>query len=102
MKYGMRLSTTTAVAFALLVLMGYTLIRYKSHSMEAFCESVPLTATPQSVLAQAEAQQFRANDQVETRGIVAVFNQRSPYFRFACNVAFKDGHVIGRRVLAAD
>ena len=87
-----------AVAVFCLGLYGFG--RYQSESMASFCRSVPPNASPETILALAEAQGFPAFDATEARGIVIVLNQHSPYFRYAREVAFTDGHVAGTQVRA--
>jgi hypothetical protein len=94
------------VAFVLIGLVFYVglnmLLRYKAHSMESFCRGISPDASPASVLAQAKTMGFPAYEVIKERGVIAVLNQRSPYFRFACEVSFKDSHVEAKHVIPAD
>ena len=90
------------LAFALLGFVLYGVQRYKTYSMDSFCQNVLPNASPASVLAQAKAMGFPAFDVIKERGVIAVMNQRSPYFRFTCEVSFKDGHLVATHVRVAD
>ena len=70
--------------------------------IESFCAELPSSATPEAVLALARSKDFRAYNAIESRGFILVAGQRSPFFRYTCEVAFKDDRQIGRRVIASD
>jgi hypothetical protein len=86
-----------------LVAAGFTgFIRYKQYPMEAFCDSVIPGEAPDAVMARAAELGYPAFNAIEARGVVAVLNQRAPYFRFSCEVEFQASRAIAMRVRAAD
>ncbi len=89
-----------AVMVLVLIAMGFT--AYKQAPVEAFCAGIQPNDTPQSILARAEREALPAFDNTDTRGVVTVLNQKSPFGRFACEVAFRDGAVQAQTVVAAD
>jgi len=93
-------------AFVLIGLAFYVglnlFLRYKARPIESFCQGISPDASPASLLAQAKTMDFPAYDVIKDRGVIAVLNQRSPYFRLECEVSFKDGHVVAKHVIPAD
>lgn len=89
-------------AVALLVLVGYALTEYYEHPVKAFCAQLSADATPASVIAQAQERALPAYDMMKERGVVSVLNHKSPYFRFACDVGFENGHLVSKSVIDAD
>jgi hypothetical protein len=91
-----------AIAFFLMaaLLMGFS--RYKSSSVEAFCDATGPDETPESVMARAAELGYPAFNAMESRGEVTVLNQSAPYFRYACELQFKAGRVVAKQVRAGD
>jgi hypothetical protein len=90
------------LAFVLVVAGFMGFIRYKQYPMETFCDSVMPGETPDAVMARAAELGYPAFNAIEARGVVAVLNQKAPYFRFSCEVEFQPSGAIATRVRAAD
>lgn len=84
----------------LLGLAGFTW--YKKRPIKAFCEQIPATATPASIIADARTKGFITFDNMAQKGEVLILNQRSPFWRFACIVRFKDNKLADKKVSTAD
>lgn len=88
------------ILFLFITLGVYTW--HKKRPIIKFCDSISATATPDSILADAQAKGFITFNNMAQSGEVSVINQRSPYWRFACIVKFKDGKVADKKVITAD
>jgi len=75
---------------------------YKERPIRKFCDNISATATPGSILADAQAEGFLTHDNMAQRGEVLIVNQRSPFWRFACVVTFKGGKIADKKVITAD
>jgi len=89
-----------AIIIIVLALEGFTW--YKTRPINKFCDSIPTTATPASILADAQLQGFFAYDHMSQSSEISVVNQQSPFWRYACIVKFKDGKIVNKKVIAAD
>jgi hypothetical protein len=98
----MRIVLKGLVAVALVGLLDYGVTKYQMRVVESFCEKIAADATPTDVLEQARREQLPAFDVTKERGVVEILNHRAFYFRFACEVEFRDNHPVSRRVIAAD
>ena len=90
----------TAVGFLLVAAYAFNL--YKRHPADAFCRGISPTETRDLIVARANAEGLFVNRFDNRTDSVSVFNQRAPWWRYACDVEFKDGKVSGKRVIAAD
>ena len=107
----MRMNTTSRIAriaakpvAALALVIGTLCLLewYKPRSMQAFCAGVSADDSPAQVVARARERGFPVLDLSASQGRVAVLNQRSHMWRYSCEVRFKDGKVVGKRVVTAD
>ena len=89
-------------ALVLLILFGYAFNLYKRHPVDSFCKGVSAADTPQDVVARAKLSGLWVNALDENNTSVWVFNQKAPWWRYACIVEFKSDRVSGRRVILAD
>jgi hypothetical protein len=80
------------------LIFGYS--AYKVHPIDSFCSDIPQSATPEEILTLAKTRGFenvaRGGDEV------MVFNQWGPFWRFACEVKFKDNRQISKEVIDGD
>ena len=81
------------------IFCGFAINAYDS-PIETFCVELPPSATPETVLALARSKDFPAYNVIEARGIISVSGHRNPFFRHTCEVVFKNGQQVGRRVIA--
>ena len=91
-----------AISIVLVVTCFFAYDRYNSQSLRSFCSSLPTDSTPESVLAEAQDRKFVTHDLTERLGAVSVLNHKSPFFRYECNVSFRDRRMIGAQLRAAD
>jgi hypothetical protein len=75
---------------------------YKVYPIQKFCNEVSPSASPEEVLKLAEIEGFPAFNVIEARGVVSILNQRSPYFRHACEIEYKNGKQTKKAVRNAD
>ena len=77
-------------------------VKYKSYSVDSFCNNVAETDKPEEIVSRARALGLFP---VEWEGAndIWVFNQEGPpMFRFACKVKFVNGKVSKKEVIDAD
>ncbi len=84
----------------MLGLAGFT--RYKKRPIQAFCDRISSTATPEAIISDARTNGFIVFDNMAQKSEVLILNQRSPFWRFACVVRFKDGRPVDKQVTSAD
>lgn len=90
------------VAFALLVGCPWGYSVYKRHPVEAFCRGLPAAATRERVIADAEVAGLWINPLDRQAPSLWIYNQRAPWWRYACVVEFDARHGISAKVMAAD
>ena len=88
------------LAILVMGLPGYSW--YKRYPIEKFCESIPPSATAESVLSEAESKGFITRNYIARRGEAMILNHQNPAWRFACIVKFQEGKVAGKSVIIAD
>jgi len=88
-------------AIAILVGGGVAFTYYKQYPVKAFCSEIPHNSTPDTVLRLAKQKELPVVDVLKTRNVI-VLNQDSPFFRFACEVEFKNNKQVVKHVIAAD
>jgi hypothetical protein len=93
---------TVVLAIIIMVLALASFTWYKTRPINKFCDSIPTTATPASILADAQLQGLFAYDHMTQSGEISIVNQQSPFWRYACIVKFKDGKIVDKKVIAAD
>lgn len=82
--------------------MTHTVVWFKSKSMHDFCANVSDLDTAATVVRRAEEMGYPVFDVTSQRGVVVVLNQKKPMFRYSCEIAFKDGVVVGKSTQVAD
>ncbi|GEM_PF-3463507 len=88
------------VLILMLGLAGFTW--YQKRPIQAFCDCISSTATPAAIIFDARTNGFIVFDNRAQRSEVLILNQRSPFWRFACIVTFKDGRPADKKVVSAD
>ncbi len=81
-------------------LSGFAL--YKQRPLRSFCEKMPPSATAESIVEDAQRQGFIVLGEVSDNATIRILNQRSPFWRIACDVKLKNGCAVSKRVVAAD
>ena len=98
----MKLLIQGLATMALVVLAGLLFDFYKRHPVDAFCEQLPALATPQEIVSLANAARLWVNPLGENKDSIWVFNQRAPWWRYACVIELQHGRAVTKHVMAAD
>lgn len=101
-RYQMKALANIIAAVALLFFIGYAFNLYKRYPVDSFCKNISATDTPQDVVARAEINALWINPLDKSADEVWVFNQKAPWWRYACIVKFKDGQAADTQVIAVD
>ena len=98
----MKLLLNVLAAIALVVIAGLLFDFYKRNPVDAFCEQLPTSATPQEIISLANAAGLWVNPLYENKDSIWVFNQRAPWWRYACIVELQNGRIFSKQFMAAD
>ncbi len=92
------------VLVAAVVFLGtvYGYSYYRQLPVREFCDDLPTSMAPQDVVSMAKSMGLPVVDVIDTRGVVVVLNQKSPFFRFACEIEYINNVQVGRSILSAD
>lgn len=92
------------IAIAVSVVFGsmYGFSYYKRQPIASFCNNLPSTASPEEVVVLAIASGLPVFNVTEARNAIVVLNQKSPFFRFSCNVGYSDKAQVKKYVSAGD
>ncbi len=90
------------VSVLLLVGLMFGFTKYKMYPVETFCENLAPSSTIASIIKEKKRQGLIILGEVSRTGTVSVLNQKSPFWRFACEVELENGRIVGKHVVAAD
>jgi hypothetical protein len=88
------------MAFLLLIVIVWALIAYEKHPIKSFCSDLPRSATQEEVAALAERRGF--GPVVRDADEVLVVGQGGPFWRYACDVKFRNNRQVSKEVIDGD
>ena len=90
------------IAVAILIGGLFFYIYYEEYPARTFCSNIPDGAAPSDVISAANQKGLPVFDVMKDRNMVVVLNHKSPFFRIACEVEFKDNQILSKSIVGAD
>jgi hypothetical protein len=102
MKYIFIIMLKLLGVFAVLIggLLGYGY--YVEYPARSFCHELSDRALPAEVITLAQNKGLFFFDSIQEKNMLRVFNHKSPFFRVACTIEFKDNQIISKTIEGAD
>lgn len=98
----MRLGKTILLFSVIVLVMGFAYRFYEQYRFEQFCNGIPGNTTPQTVMELARKEHYIVLNLLEQRGELVITNRKSPLFRLACSLNYKNQVITTRSVRLAD
>ena len=90
-----------AIVILLSLTMGF--VMWKKYPVETYCNDLEIGTTFETAVKLARDAELKAPFiQNEEKDRLLIFNQNSPFFRFACEATFKDGKLTSAKSFGAD
>jgi len=98
----MRAGKTILLFSVIVLVMGFAYRFYEQYRFEQFCNGIPENTTPQTVMELARKEHYSVLNLLEQQGELVITNRKTPIFRFACRLNYKNQVITTRRVGVAD
>jgi len=70
--------------------------------LQLFCDGLSTSVSYKKVLQLAQSNNFFIFDFLKEQNKISVLNHRSPFFRYACRISFKEDKVFLAKLFADD